>query len=270
MTIMRITIPVGLGDLIYVKAILEPVKQNYERIEICYNKYWLAAHDSNYPTFINQIGNLLFNEPPYSIVETDHPHMGPPEICSNFGIAPSKPELANVLCKGTSLDLGSEYIVMTTKIRWLRRDRYNEIRPQLFSLINKLTDKYKLVVLGEREVEMNKEYQIWGTNEIYCIYNDIIQNVPADKLLDRTIPVLGITSSDISQVQQDCLIMRDAKMVVTLGLGGNFCMATAVANTVGYRNDGDPIADRLFSSEHPKAKITKDWNRFVQIMESYL
>jgi hypothetical protein len=270
MTILRATLPVGLGDLIYAKALLEPVKHRFERINLTFNQHLLSTHDANYPAFIDGLSKILFTGHPYRLIARNYPHIGATQIASIYGLTPQKPDLGHLLCKGMPLNIGSEYIVLTTKIRWLKRHQYHEVRDRFFDLINRLGVKYKVVLLGEKVVERNEEYQHWGEDEIYGVYQDIVDRVHPDKLLDMTIPALGITSSDLTQFQQDCLIMQGAKIVITLGIGGNFSMATAVANTVGYRRDGDELADIIYAREYPTAKITKDWNRFRQILESYL
>jgi hypothetical protein len=268
MKTFKATIHIGLGDIIYTRGQFDPVKHLYDRIEISFNKMLYGLHDDNYPIFLNDLGKLLFSEHPYVLTDADHPHLNPVDMAKEA--KPCKPDLKNILCKGNSLNLGSEYIVLTTKLRYFRRNIFNSLSNELFNTIKELSNKYKIVVLGEKIIEMNNEYKFWGNNEIYSIYDDIIKNIPADKLVDLTIPALGITSPKLSQVQQDCLIMKEAKLVISLGVGGNFCMATAVANTVGYRTDNDPIANAAFDREYPDAIITKNWTYFIETLKKYL
>ena len=264
------TVHVGLGDIIYMKAQFDAVKHNYSVIELTFNKHWAGVHDKDYPQFLKELGQLLFSEPPYVISDENHPHLSLVDIHNNYHIPVVKPELAHILCKGNPLNLGCEYIVLSTKLRYFHRDEFNKISSQFFNILNQLGNKYKIVILGEKVVEMNAEYEYWGSNVIYSIYNEIINQIPAEKVLDLTIPVLGITTPKLSQIQQDCLIMNQAKFAITLGVGGNFCMATAVANAVGYRTDNDASTDVIYYKDYPNAIITKDWNKFLQTLQSYL
>jgi len=266
----KATIHVGLGDLIYMKAQFDSAKHKFDRIELTFNKGWSGVHDGYYMNFLNELGQLLFSEPPYVITEIDHPHMSAVDIHRDHKILLTKPNLSYLLCKGTPLDIDSEYIVLTTKLRYFNRKKFDELSPKFFNTIERLSHKYKIVVLGERVVEMNAEYKLWGVDEIYSIYDDIIKNAPSDRIVDLTIPALGITSPSIAQIQQDCLIMNLAKMVITLGVGGNFSMATAVANTVGFRIDQDIIADEIFKTSYPNVIVTKSWPKFIEILEGYL
>ena len=95
---------------------------------------------------------------------------------------------------------------------------------------------------------MNPGYMEIGKNDVYSIYDSIIANVPADRIIDLSVPALGISSPKLSNIQQDCLIMSQAKFVVTLGVGGSFCMATSVASTIGFRLDDDSIANVVFGN----------------------
>jgi hypothetical protein len=132
-----------------------------------------------------------------------------------------------------------------------------------------------VVILGERKVEMRKEYEenhYFGKEPLpFGIYHDLISNIPRECIIDYTVPALGETVSDLSKVQQDCLIMKEAKFVVTLGIGGNTTLSTSVANmAIGYRADNVPLANRIFEKEYSNAVVTKDWNKFIQTLGKYL
>lgn len=268
---IEMTVPVGLGDLIYIKSSFDAIKSRYSQIKIHLNRNLIGSTGRNleYNTFLDEIGQLFFSEAPYILSDEQLPYHEGIRLYSDFGINPQKPELKHLLCKGTSLDLGCDYIVMTTKLRYLDREHFSIISHQLWDAIRGLSNKYKIVVLGEREIEMNAEYNVHTSKSIYSIYDDIKKNIPADNLVDLTFPALGISSPVLSRIQQDCLIMSEAKFVITFGVGGNFCMATAVANAIGYRTDCEPIADHVFRMEYPNAIITKEWNKFLNEIEKY-
>ena len=152
---------------------------------------------------------------------------------------------------------------------------FDAIAPQTWEVLQKLSRKYRVIILGERKVEMRKEYDVdhirRGKPRPFGIYDDIVRNIPKDRILDLTVPALGETVSDLSQIQQDCLIMKEAKFVVNFGVGGNFCLATSVADmSVCYRSDTLSYTDAIFHNrEYPNAIVTKDPNRFLQALNSY-
>ena len=266
------TIPIGLGDLIYVKAMLDPIKHEYESINLNFHRDIVSMFnkDPSYNLFIDEIGALLFGEPPYKLSEEKYLYHRLDYIVTSHGITPHKPELANLLCSGASLDLEEPYLVLNTKVRSLSQSHLRERVLEFWDMLRALSKKYKIVILGEQVVEMSKEYQIYTSEHVYSLYPNIQENIPTDRLIDLTVPALGITSPNLQHIQQDCLIMNQAKFVINFGIGGGFCLATAVANTIGYRCDDDYVANIVFSKDYPNAIITKDWAKFIQTLGQHL
>lgn len=273
-------IPTSLGEIINIKYHLDLIKSNYSSISLGFQKsLWNECLHTEAPDwehkktlwnkFLSDIGNLFFSEYPYTLVETPARYGGDTGVLiPKLGIMPHKAEMGHLLCKGTPLDIG-EYIVITTKVRWAHRRTINPWINEFWNIMRSLATKYKIVILGERIVEMRKEYGT-DTDDIFSIYNEILHNIPADRILDLTLPALGETVSDLTQIQQDCLIMRDAKFVVTMGVGGNFCMSTSVGKmSIGFRSDRLIFTDRVFGREYPNAIITKNYMHFLNALRKY-
>lgn len=276
MNIYRANIAQGIGDNIMAKCYADQVKDRYDQIYFTHHAPIVQKQKNNDPKywqFLKELGLLFFSEKPYVYDRGQHPFRDAGGLISDFNITPVKPQHSqykHLLCKGTPLNLEEEYIVITTKLRYFDKPTFYRLSPQLWKTLRKLSEKYKIVILGEREVEMCQDYLFHGENQIYGIYEQIITNLPEDRVLDLTIPALGITSPKLSQIQQDCLIMSLAKFVITLGVGGNFCMAMATANIIGYRIDNEPVADIIFSQNHSDAVVVKDWNIFLNTLMSYV
>src|SRR5208282_2230500 len=278
-------IPTYLGNLITIKGHLDQIKNQYDRINLSFDtnlwKNYLQTHEAGWSEkeakwyeYLSDIEKLFFSEPPYILSKVRHPTYPDLNIMfKTFNIKPSKIDLGHLLCQGQSLDIDGEYIVITTKIRHIDKSIFYPKSIELWSILKQLSEKYKIVILGEREVEKRKEYEWAGLkNGIFGIYEQIISNIPENRVHNLTVQSLGNTPSNIRQVQQDCLIMKEAKFVITLGIGGNFCMSTAVANmAIGWRQDDMWITDMTFNEkEYPNAIITKDWNYFINVLKRYI
>lgn len=275
-------IPTSLGEIMNIKYHLDLVKDQYDEIKLSFHReLWegcLHTEASDWEQkrtlwnkYLNDIGQLFFSEPPYIVEEKSNHYGGYIDLILNkINVLPHKTELAYLLCKGVTLNLDSEYIVITTKVRHVDKKILLPMINELWSVLQNLSKKYKIVILGERIVEMRKEYNM-DPNGIYGIYEDIISNLPKDRIVDLTVPALGETVSDFSQIQQDCLIMKEAKFVITIGVGGNFCMATSVADmTIGFRADSLAYTDKIFYKEYPNAIITKNWAHFINTLNRYI
>jgi hypothetical protein len=266
----------GIGDNIMARSYADQVKNQYEKIYFTHHAPIVEQQKNNSPEywkFLNELGILLFSDLPFIYNDGQHPFRSAEGLITDFNITPQKPQRSvyiPLLCKGNSLKLDQEYIVLTTKLRYFDKSTFYRLSPKLWKIIKELSKKYKIVVLGERVVEMCQDYKDHGENQIYGIYEQIISNVPADKILDLTIPALGITSPTLTQIQQDCLIINGAKFTITLGVGGNFVMAMAVANMIGFRIDNEPIADTIFTLKYSDAVVSKNWDEFSNILMSYL
>lgn len=265
-------IPLGIGDLIYLKAMFEPVKDQYKEIRFGFHRDLIVKYnkDPSYNDFINELGELLFGEPPYVIKDGYYPYQRLEHISTSHRLHPRKPDLAHLLCKGTPLNLDKPYIVINTKVRQVPKKLLEDNISEFWNILNTLSDKYTIVILGEREIEMNKEYQVYTSEYIFSLHDYITNNIPSDRLLDLTVPALGITAPNMQNMQQDCLIMNQAELVINIGIGGGFCLATAVANVVAFRYDDDYIADMVYNKTYPNAVVTKEWNVFIQALRKYL
>ena len=244
---VSLKIATGLGDALVIRIYFDTVKHEYDQINISHitrlvNEYRNAS--PQYFKFLNDIGNLLFTEPPYTYSDNNYPIIHTLNVMTGLHTPPKTPtQLSNLLCRGNSLNIGEKYVVITTKIRGITKKAFYPKSIKLWKILRELSQKYKIVILGERIVEKNREYTI-NSSFIFGIYDQIIANIPPDRILDLTIPALGIEAPNVSQIQQDCLIHKEAEFCITYGLGGSLWMALASANKIiGYRDDQDKVTD---------------------------
>lgn len=267
---LLISIPIGIGDLIHISAQLESVQHKYDKIEIAFQPELFVNRDENYKQFVIEFCNKIFVGDKFKFVEHKNgmKFRNPSLLYSQEWIIPKKPCLKNLLCKPIDNIYGN-YICVSTKVRQLSHSFYLEIRDKYFEILNKFTDKFQIMILGEREIEYNEEYQYYTNEHIYSLYSDYIKYLPADKIIDLTIPKLGITTPDLDKIMFDCALMAHAKYNFLIGIGGNFCLSLAVGNSVGYRIDDDHVADLLYSDEniYSDAYITKNKEKFFSKME---
>jgi hypothetical protein len=280
MRILETNICIGLGDALYTRGMIDPFKDRFDQIKISFDKGVINTYkpkDNNYLHFLNDIGKLLFSESPFIFNAGQFKIRNIIDISRECNFPLVKPNLKNIMCKGALLNLEEPYLVITTKHRFFPRTEWNRIKDHFWYILTRLSKKYIIVILGEKEIEKSKENIGWGENNIYSIYYEVISRIPQNRYLDLTIPALGITAPNLKQIQQDCMIMSEAEFVILFGNGGHFCMATSVANSIGYNINysnpllTDPLFDILFRNTHyPDAFFTQDWMQFSNKLESYL
>jgi len=270
---LEFKIAAGLGDNLVLRMALDTIKHDYDQIRISHNKMIVNDHrngDPLYFKFLADLGNLIFTEPPYIFDQGDYPEIYTYDTYKRLGIKIKEPRLDYLLCKGDSLNLGEEYIVITTRARSVIIGTLSPLLPSFWKLLDELSQKYKIVILGEREVQGVPDHCAGTKDDVFSIYDQIKLHIPAEKILDLTVPALGITAPDLIRIQQDCLIMKEAKTVITFGIGGNVWMAAAVANTTGYRSlDENNITDIIINPEFRNIFITQDWTQFIVKLEGY-
>lgn len=264
-------INVGIGDHLVLRMFLDGVKDQYDQIAITHSRPGMAFWHNNNPArwdFNLKLGRLLFSEPPYVLMTNIfYPFYPNERIVKEINNKPIKPNL-NCLCVGKSLDINN-YVVITTKIREFPKSIFEQMKSKITAALQKLSENCTIVIIGEREVQRTKEYEAeCNRNQVFGIYDYLKTILPPNKVLDLTIPALGIIPSTLPQVQQDCLIMKEAKAVITFGLGGNVWMSACTANkTIGLRADKDWIVDLIQTSDYPDLFLTKDVDQFTKFLE---
>jgi len=265
------SICLGLGDNIIARMIFDSVKHEYDQIRISHDKNIFKVYRNNDPAygkFINDIGNLLFTEPPYYFDQVSYTPIHTFNTTKNIFI-PYQPNIQYLLCKGFSLNIKDEYIVVSTKVRGIKRRNFFPVINDLLIAIRILAQKYTIVIMGERDVEKSGE-NVVNSDFIYGIYDQLISAIPSERAVDLTVPALGIVAPDLSRIQQDAFIMQEAKFVITLGIGGNTWLAATSSNrVVGFRDaeDNDLSADILMSPKFSSLTIFKRWNEFINYLK---
>lgn len=260
------TIAVGLGDAIFIAAALNAIKDKYDKIYINPALHLAQSYKDNgveYSAFYLKILSLLFTDPKFIINDTSKtfPYITTKTLFNT--ITPILPRFSKELTLESNQKIEGEYVVVTTKVRQLSRSLYDKTNTQFLNAINTLSKKYKVVIIGEKIVEMNTEYKAYGPEYIYNIYDDLLK---INNVIDLTIPKLGITVPEIENLKKDCSIMRDAKCVITFGCGGNFVLAIAVSNNfIGYRHDDYSFIDIALRNQN-KIVTTNNPASFINMI----
>jgi hypothetical protein len=221
----------GIGDIIYSKGILDNVKNDYDKIYV--SPSWSIVREysperfEEYSKFVNFLFQTFFSESPYEIVEDPTFPAVSPVILGGLPVV--KPDIRKYF-KGEPPDR-KPYITLTTKVRGTSLDLYKEVLPDFITTLYFLSKKYDILLLGERSIGMHKEYQQHGPSQVFSLYDSIPKTVP--NLIDMTeYNELGFTAPSIPIFKRDCNLMAHAVCAVSVGGGGNFCIASALANTI--------------------------------------
>lgn len=271
MTKIDLSVGPAVGEIIFIKTLLDQWKGTYDTINISFYRHFVnqfrGTYAEQYWKFINEYGKLFFSEPPYKLTEKQFQMIYAEDLTTKYNLIPKVEDYSHILCHPTYKHGLTDYIVITTKMRLIPRNYYiTQLKDKLFQALKAASQKYKIVIVGERIIEMNSEYQDHGPNMIYTIYDDIIKNIPRERIIDLTVPGLGITVPSIEQIKKDSLIFHDAKFVIVIGFGGHFCIASAVSNVIcyGFSNYPSPISESWFVGKtYPKLFISKDYDAFV-------
>jgi len=262
---LKLSIRLGLGDCIYIWGALNGVKNNYKRIYVNADWHILKLYKNNsqkYKKFFIKFMELVYSDPCFILnSKTECP--GRNLVNKWFpGIPPAIPRISR-LCDNHPKKPNEDYIVITTKVREFNRQWFVELQSELMAEIKRLSEKYKIVVIGEREVEMNAEYKIHGSLKIYSLYNDFNNEF---NFIDLTVPTLcGELPPDIDNIKIDCGLMRDAKAVITIGSGGNLALATATAtNLIGIRKDRYRFMDSIYKNYTNNIKVSDNASQFLE------
>lgn len=241
---LHFNINLGVGSLIYMKLALDSKKDKYNAIYISPRKEIIDVYhggDEHWSQFTDSLIKLLFSTPPYIITnDQTYESVDVPDLFNKgFEFKLKKlPQLSNKLTPDNLRN--TEYVVISTKVRWFYKDFYKELMNKgFYKILNELSKKYKLVILGEREVEYNKEYENFK-DHVYSIYPDIINNVDKSNIIDMSMKGYGISKPSLIRFKSDCSVLLNARYSITLGIGGNFCMSTVLTNTISLLDPQDP------------------------------
>jgi hypothetical protein len=267
---INLDLNLGIGDMIYCRCFIDPIKHNFDRIGITLSKAGMAFWHNNDPVrweFNIKLASLVFRDPPYVFNPTVYYPFYPNErIARELNSKPMKPNIDH-LAEGKSLDV-KNYVVVATKVRQFHRDTFEQYKPKITEALRNLASRYTIVVLGEREVEKTREYTAeCNKNLVWGLYDYLMETIPSDKVLDLSVEKLGIKVSPFPQFQQDCLIVREAKAAISLGIGGSYWInAGFSSHPISLRADTEWTTDTM--SSYPNMSMTKDIDQFVGFLNA--
>ena len=254
------SVHLGLGDIIYSKAMLD--KTDYEKIIIRPRLKLLEHYNKSfiYEQHTIDLFKKFFPEPRYELklnYEEDEKST-PLMMYEKDRIFPVKPYCPDLLCEKTEIPEES-YIVIHTKVKGVPKYEYEIFKEKFFNIINSID--YKVVLLGEKSILKSSEWHgLTQIGSIYSIYADCLKYLK--NYTDMT-ENTDLTSSS-KNIYKSCYLMRNANLVVTFGVGGNFCMASATAsNHIGFIVY-HPFYDKIYDLENVNnGFVTKDWEKFL-------
>ena len=251
----------GIGDLIASKAMIFELadKINIKIDENCTNDRGIG-----YMSFLEQFSPLLFCEPKFTFKGFQK---GGARSWTSFPNSPTRLPIQKQFYENIQSPVLGKYICLTTKNRGVAEKIISRETPILLEGLRKISNKVKIVLLGEKEIEQNGEVSVLKNMKIISnIYNDA-KEIP--NIIDLTVPKLGLTCPDLNTLQRDCACIANAVATVNIGLGGNTILSSSVGRTINIANgevyDLNSVR-KMFSvfSDHPNApKLLEELNSLL-------
>lgn len=223
---------IGIGDLITSKSYLLSQANNHP-INICLSTAHANYRGPGHIQFAHEFMKLIFHEPNFRISDPIH-------IEPTHWIQLSKKYNQQIVDLSTILPnnrkpvtVSSPYVCIFTKVRQIHYSHWITVKQAIINQIAYISKRYTILLMGEREIERNLEYQIHDTT-VFSIYNDLIELLPKTSYIDITVPSLGITTPDINKIRTDCTYLRDAAATINIGCGGNLSLSGSVGKTINY------------------------------------
>lgn len=262
MKTLELTLPLALGEQIYARAALDGVKHKYDHIRVSLNWEQLPLRAPGYRSLVEPFAAALFMDDPYSFHPTETFPYQTFETLHKSGIRARLPWFPQLLCAGGVTRPDKPYLTINTKVRFLGRPTFDGIKKPVFRELKRLSEKYTILLLGERRLCRTGEYEQWGPEAIYSAYEDLVSEVPAQ---DRTFQAFGTNNFSLNRLRRDCALMRGAKLNILFGIGGPLAMALAVGHALAYHHcDCFPYINDLFAEAQGKnALVTTDVHAFL-------
>ena len=232
--VLNVCLRAGIGDIIASKSVL---LDRAPLINVKINEGCLGLRGgADYRVFLQNFAKLLFCEPEFCF-QGFGPE--PPTGWSDFGLDPKRLPFQTKLHENIQSPVSGKYICITTKSRGPNGSTFFKEHEILVDGLKKISNNIKIVLLGEKEIEVNSEVAyLKNFNMISNIY-DMAITIPG--IIDMTIPKLGLTSPTFDVFQRDCACMANSIAVINSGQGGNTVFSSAVARTVNLvENTTDP------------------------------
>jgi len=229
---MNITPALGIGDLLIWKYF--QINKNFEinsinlDLDLIYEykstnpeknieflKYFIFSLFSKFPTLIhNKIQNI--------------------DYCKDYGLIKNiyLYPYYNFATKEKDM-IKEKYIIIHTK---LRMDNYiDEFITKEYNKLDKFCNEfitdYTIVLMGERELEQNKEVKI---HKIISCYESLIKLSKNNKVIDLTKEFLS-SGAEPNDFENDLHIINKAKCNITFGYGGPFIISQSFSkNTLSF------------------------------------
>jgi len=248
MNIFNATINPGIGDILLCRNMLDTIKHQYDAIVLSPNASivmgFREVYEKMYYNFCLTFMKEVFSIPPYKVIENSSFQRFSPIDNQFCGLPLTQDavfkmnDYSSLLCEGVSAtQIEEPYIVVTTKVRGTPTfNRYNIVfKDKVINIIMKLSEKYKVVLIGERTPPSNPENRMIGPDRVFCLYNDLPKT---GRFIDMTLDSIQTAIPDINRLKHDCVIMNKAIGVITLGIGGNMILSTMMSKkSVNFMED---------------------------------
>ncbi len=217
----RFGLRVGIGDLICQWSILRAMAASEEEILVFPHVAYLAFRGSEYSKFLEGFMPLIYREDCFdcSVRAQDGPAMNWHQYGPRKRVVPI--DFVDRLTKKTKIPEG-DYICINTKVREIHKDTVRQICKELVPLLDK--QGCKVVLLGERDVELNQEYLRY--REYFSSAYDYLKGL--SNVVDLTVPRLGVTAPNLEKLMKDTYIMSRALYSISIGVGGGLILGAAV------------------------------------------
>jgi len=157
-----------------------------------------------------------------------------------------------------------KYLVLFTKVRNLNFKTYKNISPEFFQILNKTN--YKFILLGERDVEYKGEYAIHGETQIYSLYQDYINNLNSDRIIDLTEKNYEFSGFSVKNIVHDMNLISNSEGTIIFGGGGFFCLSLFTSKLISLTN---PSIQTIFNPTNAQ-NIFSQSEHFLTYMNSLI